>query len=458
MIRTRIDAVEQYRDMIFAAQDYIWRNPETGYREVKTAAYMEEAFRKLGYELTLAGDIPGFYTVLDTGRPGPEVLILGELDSLICPEHPECDPETGAVHCCGHSAQCAALLGVAAVLKQPGMLDGLCGRIRLCAVPAEELIEIEYRSELRRQGRIHSMGGKSEFLYRGYFDGVDIAFMVHTTQGKSFFWKLGGVGCIAKRVVYQGVASHAGGSPWNGVNALYAAMQGLNAINAVRETFHDSDQIRVHPIITKGGSAVNAIPDQVIVESYVRGMSFDAMREANLRVNRALCGAALSLGANVDIQDQPGYAPLFNSKGMMALAKDAAELIPGIPFSWSDSYSSGSTDMGDLSSIMPVIHPYAPGAVGTSHGKDYYIDDPELACVGSAKWQLAMLSLLLENDAARAKAIIADFKPQFASKEEYFAYTDSLYCEGNRIEYSADGTATVRLDAMPERQGDVSQL
>ena len=445
MIKSRIAAVDQFRDMIYAAQDYIWKNPETGYREVKTGAYMEKAFRDLGYELTLAGDIPGFYTVIDTGRPGPEVLIMGELDSLICREHPDADPVTGAVHCCGHSAQCAALLGVAAVLKQPGMLDGLCGRIRLCAVPAEELIEIEYRTGLRKAGRIHAMGGKTEFLYRGYFDGVDIAFMVHTTQGDSFAAMRGSVGCIAKRIVYQGVSAHAGGSPWAGTNALYAAMQGLNAINAVRETFRDTDMIRVHPIITKGGNAVNAIPDQVIIESYVRGGSFDAMNEANARVNRALCGAALSLGANVDIQDTPGYAPLDNAQGMIDLARDAAEYIPEIPYKYDERCSTGSTDMGDLSCVMPVIHPYAPGAVGVSHGSDYYIEKPELACVGSAKWQLAMLSLLLENDGARAWAIKESFKPQFASRQDYFDYVDKVFCEGNRIEYHDDNTVSVKL-------------
>ena len=88
-------AVDKHRDRIIEAEDYIWANPETGYREKKTSKYMEEAFEELVYELIKAADIPGFYTILDTGRPGPEVLILGELDSLICPEHPDADPETG---------------------------------------------------------------------------------------------------------------------------------------------------------------------------------------------------------------------------------------------------------------------------------------------------------------------------------------------------------------------------
>ena len=181
-----ISAVERHRETILACERQIWKNPETGYKEFKTTKYLAEEFEKLGYKLTYADGITGFYTVIDTGREGPEVLILGELDSIICPEHPECDPETGAVHSCGHNAQCAALLGIAAALKEKDVLDGLCGRIRLCAVPAEELLEIEYRSELKKQGKIKYYGGKSEFLYRGYFDGVDIAFMVHTSNGDNF--------------------------------------------------------------------------------------------------------------------------------------------------------------------------------------------------------------------------------------------------------------------------------
>ncbi|MBQ1936072.1 MAG: peptidase dimerization domain-containing protein, partial [Clostridia bacterium] len=286
----RLNAVEKHRNLILDTLDYIWKNPETGYREVKTSAYMEKVFRDLGYELTMAGDIPGFYTVLDTGRPGPELLILGELDSLICFDHPDADPKTGAVHCCGHAAQCAGLVGIAAALKEPGVLDGLSGRIRLCAVPAEELIEIDYRTQLKKAGKIKYFGGKPEFLHRGYFDGVDLAFMVHTTSGESFAVNRGGVGCLAKKIIYKGKASHAGGAPEQGCNALYAATQGLSAINAIRETFREPDMIRVHPIITKGGNAVNAIPDEVIIESYVRGNSFEAIEKTNKKVNRALIG------------------------------------------------------------------------------------------------------------------------------------------------------------------------
>lgn len=439
-------AVEKHREEILAAERYIWQHPETGYKEWKTDAYLKELYRKLGYELTEAGDIPGFCVDIDTGRVGPTVLVLGELDSVICPEHPECDPETGAVHACGHNAQSAALYGIAAALTEDGILDKLCGRIRLCAVPAEELLEIEYRTELKKQGVIRYFGGKSEFLYRGMFDGVDLAFMVHT--GGDFAVRYGHhVGCIAKKIIYKGKAAHAGGAPHCGRNALYAATCGINAVNAIRETFLGGDCIRVHPIMTNGGVMVNAIPGEAALESYVRGKTFEAIRKVNQKVNQALIGAALSIGTNIEIVDAPGYAPTVHNEGLNAVMAEAVAMqVPQYVFKEHHGTATGSTDMGDLSCVMPIIHPNCPGAKGVGHSMDFYITDPVAACVDNAKMQLAMLSILLADGGKRAKQIVDAYEPQFASKEEYFAFMDSLNDSGDRIEYLEDGTAKVRMD------------
>ncbi|MBO5743516.1 MAG: amidohydrolase [Clostridia bacterium] len=429
-------AVEKHSKLILDAERYIWAHPETGYKEYETSAYMEKIFTDLGYALEKPSDITGFVTTLDTGKEGPTVLILGELDSIICPEHPECNKETGAVHSCGHNAQCAALIGIAAALKEPGILDKFCGKIKLCAVPAEELLEIEYRANLREKGVIRYFGGKPEYLARGYFDDVDLAFMVHTSS--KFSVRGGSVGCLAKKITYKGKASHAGGSPWNGINALYAASCGLNAVNAIRETFQEKDIIRVHPIITKGGAMVNAIPGEATLESYIRGESFEAMIRENKKVNRAFIGAALSLGANIDVTDFAGYAPLKNCEDLMLISKEAANtILPEEEFSYSTAIGSGSTDMGDLSSVMPVVHPYAAGAKGTSHGSEYYIVDPVKACVKSAQMQLAMLYILLKDNAKRAKEIVANYKAPYTIKE-YLDFMESLNRSGDRIEYTED--------------------
>jgi hypothetical protein len=109
-----------------------------------------------------------------------------------------------------------------------------------------------------------------------------------------------------------------------------------------------------------------------------------------------------------------------------------------------DGYSTGSTDMGDLSLLFPAVHPYAPGAAGTSHGSDYQIADPTKACIQCAEWQLEMLRLLLTDGAKEAIRIKDAFTPTFASKEDYFSYIEKFYSKGNRIEYGEDGAA-VRL-------------
>ncbi len=432
-----INAVEKYRDLMLYAERYIWNNPETGFREVKTSKYMEQEFEKLGYNLIKAGDIPGFYTVIDTGRSGPEVLVLGELDSLIVENHPEANKETGYVHACGHNVSCATLLGLAGALKDENVLSKLSGRIRLCAVPAEELIEIDFRSGLKEKGLIKYLGGKTEFLHRGYFDGVDMAFMVHANNNYATF--KGAVGCIAKVIKYKGKSAHAGSSPWKGKNALYAATQGLTAVNALRETFKEQDKIRFHPIITNGGDVVNAIPELVTIETFVRGATYNAILDANKRINQALIGSALSIGVQIEIVDTPGYSPLVSDDEMNRLIKECAdEIIPEENFYLSYDSITGSTDMGDLTMIMPAIHAYSGGIEGNSHSMNYFITDPERAVIKSTKMQLLFLTKLLENNAEKAKEIIKNFKPTFSSKEEYLSFVDKLNRSGDRIIYGED--------------------
>ena len=438
-----MDLVERHRREILEAERELWARPETGFREWFAHKYMSERLKDAGYELTEAGNIPGFYTVLDTGRPGPTVLILAELDSLLCATHPEADPSTGAVHACGHHAQMAAILGLALALREPGALDGLSGRLKLCLVPAEELIETGWREELRQKGVIKYYGGKVEFLYRGYFDDVDMAFMMHTSGRGVFGYNRGSNGCVVKNITYLGKASHAGGSPDLGVNALYAANLGMQAVNALRETFRDGEHIRFHPIVTAGGAAVNAIPDKVTMESYVRGATVEAIVRENRKINRALAGAAAAMGANVRLCDRPGYTPLINDPTLLEVARRAMTAIAGEKNVWEGDWSTGCTDMGDLSAVMPAIHPYVGGAEGAGHGADYRIADPVMACVTSAKCQLLTARMLLENDAAEAKRVIAASKPRFASKADYFAVMDALTLDRDAVRKNDDGTLTL---------------
>lgn len=432
-----------------AAFDFMLKNPETGFREWKATEYLAAEYEKLGYELVRPGDIPGFYTDLDTGRAGPKVLILGEMDGLPVQGHPHADPVTNAAHACGHNAQSAALLGLAAALKVPGVLDTLSGSIRLCAVPAEELVELGFREELIKQGTIAYYGGKQEYLRRGYFDGCDLAFMIHTGGGTHHFQiNLGSNGCIQKTAIFKGRATHAA-SPRLGINALDAATLAMNGINALRTTFRDIDFCRVHPILTEAGTAVNSVPSRVVMENQVRGASIEVCKALNDKVNRATAAGALAMGANVYLCDRPGYLPGSFNKKLGRLAMDACATIVGAENAVLNAdrtrWETGCTDMSDISAVMPAVHIYGSGSKGAGHGIDYCIDNFDCALGESAKAQLLILTRLLENGAAAATDILSDAKVTFPNKADYFAYLNSLFKDGDAIEYGEDGKITINL-------------
>ena len=327
------NAVDEYEQLILSAEKYIWQNPEPGYKEFKTNAYMIENFEKLGYKVVRAQNITGFYTEIDTGREGPTVLVLAELDSLINFNHAECDKQTGAVHNCGHHAQCAAMLGLAGALTHKEIVADLCGKIKLCEVPAEEGIEISYRKELIKKGVIKFSSGKPEFISRGYFDDVDIAFMLHITDekysGNKFYLTKGHNGLIRKKITINGKSTHAGAHPDKGINALNAANLALLAVNSLRETFKESECVRIHSIITKGGDAVNAVPDKVVIESYVRAANSESMKRANEKVNLTVSACAAALGATVYVEDLAGSEPLNEDANLREVAADVCAKLVG---------------------------------------------------------------------------------------------------------------------------------
>lgn len=440
--------IEKHEDFILRAERDLWKIPEVGYKEYKTDAYMKEKFRELDYTLTEAEGITGFYTVLDSGKDGPTVLVLAELDALYCAQHPECDKETKSVHACGHHAQCAAMLGLAAALKEETALDGLSGKIKLCLVPAEEGIEIEYRMDLIKKGIISFASGKQEFLARGYFDDVDLAFMVHSASCDNpeilFNKRKGCNGVIRKKIVIKGKAAHAGGKPYDGINALNAAALAVQAVNNLRETFKESDYVRFHPIITKGGDAVNAVPSEVIMQSYVRAASTQALDSANKRINRAISAAAASNGCSVTISDIAGSEPFTEDVALSDVCVSAFNEIGGKNcYVNRNEWDASSTDMGDMSVNFPSIHPYATGATGTLHGKDYFIQNPVKACVNSAVLEFTLIRRLLENDAVKAKEVISKFKPVFPSISDYVAFKKSQTNERETVICNADGSITI---------------
>ena len=415
------EAVEANRDAVVSLARDVRAEPELGFKEVETERKVTEAFESMGLAVETGLAVTGVRARIGSGEP--VVAVLGELDALVNPEHPEADPETGACHACGHDAQLANLVGAAYAFATTDVLDHLDGAVELIAVPAEEYLDIEYSKGLVESGEIEFFGGKQELIRRGYFEDVDAAMMVHAaddTPERQVTSAFSTNGFVGKFVTYEGKESHAGAAPEEGVNALNAATMGINGIHALRETFADEDSVRVHPILTNGGSGVNVVPGEATMESYTRARTVEAVREANADVNRALEAGAMAVGARVEIEDYPGYMPLRTDDAMVEAFDANVEAELGADALVGDRpHLSGSTDMGDVTQLVPGIHPWVGGFEGNVHSREFRVADEEMAYVIPAKLTAATVVDLLA-DRETVEGILAA-KEGKKSREEYLA-------------------------------------
>jgi amidohydrolase len=425
------EAIDSRRDDIVGIGEEILRHPETGFNEFNTARRVTGQLEKLGLTTETGLAITGVKARMAGRNSGPTLAILGELDSLKVAGHPHADPTTGAAHACGHNAQIAGMLGAAMGLQAIDATRHLAGQLVFFAVPAEELIEIEQRMQLAAEHKIEFLLGKSELIAKGHFDDIDMAMMIHTVAsniGTRAMMVDSSNGAVVKQIRFIGKAAHAGGIPQHGINALNAANIALNAIAMQRETFWDKDTIRIHPIITKGGDAVSVVPAEVCIETFVRGASTEAILDANHKVDRCLRAGAMAIGAEVEIHTIPGYLPQRNNRAMGELFGGNIERLFGAGQFQLGGHRTGSTDMGDVAHIMPVIHPYVAAAEGVIHGDSWRLSEPEHAYVSPAKL-LALTAIdLLYDEAAAARSILADFTPRM-SRDAYLAYQRKLFAK-----------------------------
>lgn len=349
-----IRAIEENKEAIINIGRKIYNNPEFGYKEFETTKSVVEFFKN---ELNIDNieeniAYTGCRAKINEEKNGPKVAILGELDGISCAEH--CDANSiGASHTCGHNIQIAGMLGVAVGLIKSAVFKELDGKIDFIATPAEEFIELAYRSRLKEEGKIKYFGGKQELIRKGAFDDVDMSLMFHALDTGDKKVLVGPVsnGFIGKEVKFIGKEAHAGSAPYEGINALNAAMLAINNVHAQRETFKEADRVRFHPIITKGGDIVNVVPADVRMEAYVRARTIESLIDANKKVNRALMAGAMAVGAEIEIKELPGYLPILRHDSMEKVLRENInyigikddEIIEGGDF-------TGSFDFGDVSS------------------------------------------------------------------------------------------------------------
>lgn len=433
--------IDRQADRIALLSEAFMRDPETGYHETRTSDRVAAEMASLGLEVE-RGLGPTGVKGRQSGRSSERTVgVLGELDALVISDHPYANPVTGAAHACGHNAQLASMLGAAMGLS--AVADRLDGDIAYVAVPAEECIEVGERIERIDAGEIGYIVGKAELIAKGHFDDIDLAMMTHTSNvgpdGPLMTSEVKANGCVVKLVSYRGVSSHAGSAPWLGVNALKAAMLGLSAIDAQRETFPPDDGIRVSAVITKGGESVSAVPAAVDVEIMVRGRSAEAVSRTSEQVDRALRAGAIAFGAGVDIRTVGAYHPMVPDAPLVEVAdRHARELLGDDRVARGGHWMGGSTDMGDLGMIMPIAHPLvAAGNSQPTHGPGFWTVDHAMASVTPAKVMAATVIELLADGAAGAARVIERSGPKL-SRDEYVRRRD-LLDRTISIEVGSDG-------------------
>ncbi len=426
-----LSIIDGHADELQALAEDIFHHAEQGYHEYRTAGLVSDFLNKLGLETREGLAITGVKAEIGRGD-GPNVALIGELDGLACPTHPDATDQ-GYAHSCGHYAQIVCMLGAALALSDPEVAAGLDGTATIFAVPAEEFQGADLREEVRRTHDVRCAGGKCELLRRGEFDHIDMAITTHSHmvgRESDAHLMLGNSACtgfVGKTVLIHGRAAHAAAAPHLGINALNAASLGMSALGMIRETFQEKDCVRVHPYIRKGGEAINIVPSEVAVDMMVRAATQGAIEEVSGKVDRCFQGAAYAIGCQAEIINAQGYMPCPERLPDQVLWDTAALLgdrwkVASIP---AGRCNTASTDVGDLFAVMPVLNFTFGGSTGDLHSRDYKVSDPETAHILPAKMMALLAYRLLKDGAAQARQIIDGYQAPY-TLEEYKAYVKKI--------------------------------
>ncbi len=366
----------------------IHEHPEVAFEETQAAAWLVEFLRGRGFDATLGvGSLPtAFRAVAGGGAPAqtgrPAVAILAEYDAL-----------PGIGHGCGHNViattAAGAGIGVAAALGE------LAGTVQVIGTPAEEVY-----------------GGKAIMVREGAFDGIDAAIMTHPGTRDAVFVKA--LACAELTVEYHGREAHAAAQPERGVNALEALIIAYNAINSLRQ--HMRTSARIHGIITDGGKAPNIVPGHAAASFLVRAEDDTYLAELKQMVAHCFEAGAAATGARLELRWNINEYAAMNTNEAIARAHRAnlASIGRDVPDTQGPQ-GMGSTDMGNVSRIMPAIHPLiaiAPSDVN-SHSPEFEryaaSDSGKRAVIDGAK-ALAMTAIDILADGDLRAAMRDEFE------------------------------------------------
>jgi len=322
-----IAQIDRLQTNLWQISKSLYQHPEIAFQEFKSAALLTDMLSEAGFsvERGIGGLETAFRAIYKkNGGSGPTVAFLAEYDAL---------PEIG--HACGHNLIAAAAVG--AGMGMVPMLEQLPGQIMVIGTPAEE-----------------GGGGKRILVDAGVFNGIDAAMMFHPSS-KNLVTR-GSLASMRLKVEFFGKPAHAAAYPQGGINALDAMLLMFNGINALRQHFEPKD--RVAGIILQGGDAPNIIPAHTAAEFSVRGKTSNRREEVLKKVLACAQAAAAATGCRLEYDPQPGYAEIIPNPtianlltdNLNKLGREVSLPLPDEPM--------GSTDMGNVSQVVPSLHPY----------------------------------------------------------------------------------------------------
>lgn len=413
-----IDIIDKNRQNIVELGNKLFENPELGYKEFNTKKIIKDFLKDIQLSSYEEYAITGLKATIGEGD-GIHLGLLCDMDAIPTLNHPLANKKDHAAHSCGHNSQMAIMLGAFKAIYDSRILEEIDGKVSLIAAPAEEFVDFDYRLNLIKEGKIKAFSGKQNLIIEGAFDNIDVVLASHgnNLEGKKIETDIAANGFIAKTAIFRGKSAHAGAYPHMGKNALNAAILSLNAVSLLRETFQDNDHIRFHPIIKNGGTAVNTVPDEVVVETYVRGANVKAIIEVDEKIDNAFIHCAKALSCQCEINNIPGYLPSnYYSPLAEYIVRNAKHLIDE-----EDIINGGRTfasdDLADVSNLVPVIQIGYSGFSGDFHSWNFNIKDSEMAYIIPSKL-IAMTILDMLRNIEDFKSGLLGFKP-IMTKEAY---------------------------------------
>lgn len=326
MKETILKELKKIKEELCNISEYIYNNPELGNKEFKAIEKLTDFLRNNSFEVEvgIVNKPTAFKAIYKSDKKGPNIAFLCEYDAL---------PQIG--HGCGHNM--IGTMGVGAAVALSKVLNSIGGQITVFGTPAEE-----------------TDGAKVELVDKGVFDGIDAAMMVHP-EG-STYESGSSLAMDAIQFDFTGKASHAAASPEEGINALDAVILTFNGINALRQ--HVTTDIRIHGIIKEGGVAANIVPDKAIAQFYVRASTRKKLDPVVEKVKNIAKGASLMTGSSLEISNYEISYDNMNTNTILSKTFTENLKYIGVKEILPAKAEYGSADMGNVSKVVPAIHPY----------------------------------------------------------------------------------------------------